>query len=119
MSKDSLEALVAFFQSLGNSVRMRILLLLQAEGEMNVGQLVERLGLTQGHVSNHLSCLRTCGAVCSRQEGRWVYYRLAGAEVAHILDVARIHIGSQHSSVVACPVLRQEVGPGYGEGSVG
>ena len=108
MEWSSEEVLAAFFRSLGNPVRMRILLLLQMEGELNVGQLVERVGLTQGHVSNHLCCLRTCGAVATRQEKRSVYYRLASDEVRQILDVARLAVGDRAAQIIGCPVLKRE-----------
>lgn len=111
MRQNPEEALANFFRSLGNPVRMRILLLLQVEGELNVGELVHRLGLTQGHVSNHLCCLRTCGAVVTRQAKRSVYYRLAGDEIRNILDVARLAVGDRADQIIACPVLKREIMP--------
>src|SRR5262249_49492592 len=47
-----------YFRGLGDSSRLRILELLQSEGELSVGALVERLGLPQPQLSNHLACLR-------------------------------------------------------------
>src|SRR5438270_759652 len=52
-----------YFRGLGDPIRLRILELLRAEGELTVGQLVERLGIAQPKVSNHLACLRWCGFV--------------------------------------------------------
>src|SRR5207245_4457556 len=50
-----------YFRGLGDPTRVRILELLRDEGELSVGELVERLGQPQPKVSNHLACLRWCG----------------------------------------------------------
>ena len=47
-----------YFRGLGDPIRLRILELLRYEGELSVGELVEKLGLPQPKVSNHLACLR-------------------------------------------------------------
>ena len=47
-----------YFRGFGDPVRVRILELLSAEGELSVGDLVTRLGEPQPKVSNHLACLR-------------------------------------------------------------
>src|SRR5947208_15243169 len=61
-----------YFRGLGNSTRVRILELLRDEGELTVGELVERLELPQPKVSNHLACLRWCGVIEPRREHRTV-----------------------------------------------
>jgi ArsR family transcriptional regulator len=45
-------------------------------GELSVGQLVLRLGVSQPTVSKHLRVLRDIGLVTSREEGQHRYYRL-------------------------------------------
>jgi len=55
-------------RGLGDPTRVRILELLRAEGELSVGELVERLGEPQPKVSNHLACLCWCGFVDVRRE---------------------------------------------------
>jgi ArsR family transcriptional regulator len=45
-------------------------------GELSVGQLVVRLGVSQPTVSKHLRVLREIGLVTSREEGQHRYYRL-------------------------------------------
>jgi ArsR family transcriptional regulator, arsenate/arsenite/antimonite-responsive transcriptional repressor len=46
------------------------------EGELSVGELVERLGLSQPTVSKHLQKLREHGLVSVRTEGQHHLYRL-------------------------------------------
>jgi DNA-binding transcriptional ArsR family regulator len=45
-------------------------------GELSVGQLVAKLGVSQPTVSKHLRVLRDFGLVTSREEGQHRYYRL-------------------------------------------
>ncbi len=52
-----------YFRGLGDPIRLQILELLRDEGELSVGELVERLGEQQPTVSNHLACLRWCGFI--------------------------------------------------------
>jgi ArsR family transcriptional regulator len=47
-----------------------------AAGEISVGDLVERLGLSQPTVSKHLKVLRDHGLVTVREDGQHRYYRL-------------------------------------------
>lgn len=57
--------------------RLRILKLLQREGELCVCQIAAILGLDQSTVSRHLAVLRNVGIVEDRKEGRWTYYRIS------------------------------------------
>jgi DNA-binding transcriptional ArsR family regulator len=66
-----------YFRGLGEPTRLRILELLRDEGELSVGQLVERLGVSQPKISNHLVCLRWCGFIEARREHRVVVNRIA------------------------------------------
>ncbi|MEB3155993.1 MAG: metalloregulator ArsR/SmtB family transcription factor [Cyanobacteriota bacterium] len=47
-----------------------------ADGERCVCDLTERLGLAQSRLSFHLKVMRQAGVLRTREEGRWVYYRL-------------------------------------------
>lgn len=52
---------------------------LSVSGEISVGELVERLGLSQPTVSKHLKVLRDHGLVSVREDGQHRYYRLDAA----------------------------------------
>ncbi|RDK02191.1 ArsR/SmtB family transcription factor [Paraburkholderia lacunae] len=65
----------------------RLMLLCQLiEGEHNVGELEEAVGLHQPSLSQHLGVLREEGLVSARREGKYMYYSLAGAEVLSIMQ---------------------------------
>jgi DNA-binding transcriptional ArsR family regulator len=58
-------------------------------GEVTVGELVDRLGLSQPQVSKHLAVLRTVGLVLVRVDGRRRWYRVNGAALKPIHDWVR------------------------------
>ena len=96
-----------YFRGLGDPIRLRILELLQSEGELTVGALVGRLGLSQPKVSNHLACLRWCGFVEARREGRAVYNRIADARVTAMLELAQSLLADTAEHVAACCRLEE------------
>lgn len=55
------------------------------DGPKSVGELVLETGLSQPGVSQHLNCLRCCGLVLSRRQGRRVYYRIASPRMLRLL----------------------------------
>jgi DNA-binding transcriptional ArsR family regulator len=59
------------------------------DGEVTVGELVDRLGLGQPQVSKHLGVLRAVGLVLVRADGRRRWYRVNGAALKPIHDWAR------------------------------
>ncbi|MGB5438528.1 MAG: metalloregulator ArsR/SmtB family transcription factor [Gammaproteobacteria bacterium] len=65
-----------FFQMLADTTRLRMLMLLQRQGELCVCELTHALTLSQPKVSRHLGQMREAGLVQTRREGRWMYYRL-------------------------------------------
>ncbi len=91
-----------YFRGLGDPIRLRILELLQSEGELTVGAVVRRLGLPQPKVSNHLACLRWCGFVEARREGRTVYNRIADPRVVAMLELAQSLLADNAEHVAAC-----------------
>ena len=91
-----------YFRGLGDATRLRILGLLRDEGELSVGELVERLGEPQPKVSNHLACLRWCGFIDARREHRTVYNRLADKRVVKMLDLAQALLEDNAEHVAAC-----------------
>jgi ArsR family transcriptional regulator, cadmium/lead-responsive transcriptional repressor len=91
-----------YFRGLGDPLRVRILDLLRAEGELSVGELVRRLGEPQPKVSNHLACLRWCGFVETRREHRTVLNRIADPRVIEMLDLAHALLADNAEHVAAC-----------------
>lgn len=91
-----------YFRGFGDATRLRILELLGNEGELSVGELVDRLGVPQPKVSNHLACLRWCGFIETRREHRSVYNRIADERVTAMLDLAHELLEDNAEHVAAC-----------------
>jgi ArsR family transcriptional regulator len=66
---------IAIFKALSEPLRVEVIELLR-EQEMCVCDLCDHLNVAQSKLSFHLKTLKTAGLVRSRQEGRWIYYRL-------------------------------------------
>ncbi len=98
------ELLAKYFRAFGDPTRLRILGLLEQE-ELPVGEIVERLGLPQPKVSNHLACLRWCGFVIGEREHRSVRYRLVDDRVTAAIDLARSLLGDNAEHVRACGTI--------------
>ena len=56
-------------------------------GELSVGEINERLGLSQSALSQHLAVLRRDELVATRKVGQTVYYSLKSEEVQAIIGV--------------------------------
>ena len=97
-----------YFRGLGDPIRLRILELLRAEGELTVGQLVERLGIAQPKVSNHLACLRWCGFVEARREHRTVFNKISDKRVARMLDLGHALLADNAAHVAACCRIEEQ-----------
>jgi DNA-binding transcriptional ArsR family regulator len=57
--------------------------------ESTVGDLVDRLGLSQPQVSKHLAVLRTVGLVSVRADGRRRWYRVNGPVLQPVYEWVR------------------------------
>jgi len=66
--------------------RLRVLCNLSTEGEMTVGQLLERIDLSGSALSQHLAKLRKQGLVETRKDRQNVYYRVGREDVEKILQ---------------------------------
>ena len=70
-----MERFAAIFKTLSDPTRLRILrLLLAADTELCVCELVDSLEEPQYNISKHVNALKVAGLLESRKEGRWVYY---------------------------------------------
>ncbi len=96
--------LARFFSGLADPTRVLILQLL-LEGEQSVSHLVEAIGSPQGRVSTHLGCLRHCGDVTIRREGRHVSYRLADDRVRALVRTVQDLLPDHALKLLSCAVV--------------
>jgi ArsR family transcriptional regulator len=86
VSDPTIEGLTDIFGMLADKSRLKILLALGQEGEMNVTALCELLGQSQPAVSHHLTLLRMNQLVRFRRDGKHNYYRVNSALVCRLLE---------------------------------
>jgi len=59
------------------------------DGEMSVTDLSQKLGLTVGNLSQHLSMMKERHVLLTRKEGNMVYYRIANPKLIRCFDMMR------------------------------
>ena len=59
------------------------------DGEMTVTELAQRLDLTIGNLSQHLSMMKDRHILLSRKEGNMVYYRILNPKLTRCFDMMR------------------------------
>ncbi len=85
MQQNASEA-VTLLKSLANESRLMIMCVL-SEGEHSVGQLNQRIKLSQSALSQHLAVLREQGLVNTRREHQTIYYRLAESPAMKVIGL--------------------------------
>lgn len=98
------------FRGFADPVRLAILLQL-LDGERRVADLVTSVGTSQPNVSGHLACLKDCGLIADRPEGRQVFYRIALPEVFGMLRAAEEVLGAIGHAVKLCPNYELALNP--------
>lgn len=96
----------ALFRSLADRTRLAIVRRL-AVGEARVVDLTGELGLAQSTVSKHLACLRDCGLVDFRVQGRQSFYALTRPELVDLLASAEALLAATGAAVALCPTYGQ------------
>jgi DNA-binding transcriptional ArsR family regulator len=77
---------VNLLKGLANESRLMIMCVL-SEGEVSVGQLNQRIKLSQSALSQHLAVLRDQELVQTRRESQTIYYRLADSDAMTIIQL--------------------------------
>lgn len=103
-----MSAAACLFHGFSDPSRLAILRQLSL-GENRVVDLTEHLGLSQSTVSKHLSCLRDCGLVTSRPQGRASVFSLTHHQaMLDLLSAAERMLALTGDAVVLCPVYGSE-----------
>lgn len=116
---ESVRAAACLFHGFSDASRLVILRHL-ALGEHRVVDLTAHVGLAQSTVSNHLRCLRDCGLVTARAEGRSTVYALNHADALHDLwSAAERLLALTGEAVVLCATYGATAPPGNRQGAEG
>lgn len=82
------DAAARLLKTLANDQRLRVLCFL-FDKELSVGEINERVDLSQSALSQHLAKLRAEGIVATRRDAQTIYYSLADGAVRQI--IATLH----------------------------
>lgn len=104
---DDDELIARIYRGLGDATRIRILRLL-LDGPMSQKDIVAVVGLSQGRVSQHLTCLIWCGYLESEKRGRVVEYRIANGRVAALLDLGVGFLESTQGDIGSCRIVEED-----------
>ncbi|MEC6797007.1 metalloregulator ArsR/SmtB family transcription factor [Photobacterium sp. S4TG1] len=83
---------VELFKIMSDPLRLRILMLIDDEVALSVGDLTKALQVSQPKVSRHLALLRDSGVLQDQREGVWIFYhfpRELPQWIRHIFDTVR------------------------------
>lgn len=80
-----------FFKVFGDPTRLRILFLLQEESELSVGEISEKINMSQSAISQQLKVLRNNRLVRFRKDGKSALYRLSDDHIEKILSLGLEH----------------------------
>jgi len=89
ITAEMMDTAAAIMKSIAHPLRLRILEILERDGEANVTALCDETGASQPVVSQQLSRMRHEGVLGRRREGSSVYYHVSQREVLGVLDCIR------------------------------
>lgn len=101
MKKIDVDMKVKFLRGFSDKTRIQILEAIKTE-EKTVSQIVKELNGNQSNISQHLTCLKGCGLIVGRQEGKYVFYSLASEQIRELLTMFDVLLGDVQHQVACC-----------------
>ncbi len=92
----SLGEMSEFFKVMGDKTRLRILIAL-LDGNLCVGHISERLGMSQSAISHQLAILRGADLVRVKRNGKTLIYSISDEHVRLMLDMAVLHLSEREN----------------------
>lgn len=92
---------VKFLHGFSHKTRIQILECIKEE-EKTVSQIIEKVEGNQSNISQHLACLKGCGIIVGRQEGKYVYYSLRNQQVRDLLTMFDVVLEDVQNDVACC-----------------
>ena len=88
-----------FLNTLSSQPRLRILTLLRKRS-MNVSEIIEKLKMSQTHVSHNLNRLKSCGFVKDKVKGKYRYYEIDKKSIKPILNLIDGHMNNHCLQII-------------------
>ncbi|MFD1851273.1 ArsR/SmtB family transcription factor [Oceanobacillus bengalensis] len=90
-----------FLHGFSNKTRVQILESI-IEDEKTVSEIVDDLNGNQSNISQHLTCLKGCGLIVGRQDGKYVYYRVRNQLVRDLLSMFDVVLEDIQNDIACC-----------------
>jgi ArsR family transcriptional regulator len=96
-----LEDVARMFSLLGDSTRLRLLRELYEAGELSVGEVADRSGVTLANASQHLARLAEAGLVGRRRDGRIVRYWIVDDRLGQLCEIVCASVRDRAARLLA------------------
>lgn len=83
--KENIEILSEKFKALSHPIRLQIAMGLMKKENCNVTKMVEKLGMAQPKISQHLTILKSAGIIDGYRKGNQICYKLTCETTRKIL----------------------------------
>ncbi|MFJ8261218.1 ArsR/SmtB family transcription factor [Rummeliibacillus sp. NPDC094406] len=101
MKNINIDMKVKLIHGFSNKTRIQILECIKNQ-EKTVSQIVEEIKGNQSNISQHLACLKGCGIIVGRNEGKYCYYGLRNQEIRELLTMFDVVLEDVQSDVACC-----------------
>ncbi|MCY9696165.1 ArsR/SmtB family transcription factor [Paenibacillus alginolyticus] len=101
MIQNQLDVKAKFMRGFSDKTRLQILDCIK-DKEKTVSQIIEEIQGNQSNISQHLTCLKGCGIIVGRQEGKYVYYSLRNEQIKQFLSIMEDVFMQVEEEVAAC-----------------
>ena len=88
MDDEHIEQASRAMKAMSHPLRLKILCVL-ADQEVNVQDIVERVGTTQSNISQHLALMREKGVLRTRKDANRVFYRVGDQRTLEVVAMMR------------------------------
>ncbi|MFS0603355.1 ArsR/SmtB family transcription factor [Peribacillus frigoritolerans] len=92
---------VKLIHGFSNKTRIQILESIKSQ-EKTVSQIVEEIKGNQSNISQHLACLKGCGIIVGRNEGKYCYYSLRNQHIRELLTMFDAVLEDVQNDVACC-----------------
>ncbi|WP_404452058.1 metalloregulator ArsR/SmtB family transcription factor [Virgibacillus necropolis] len=101
MLKVDIDTKMKFLHGFSHKTRIQIIESIKEE-EKTVSQIVSDINGNQSNISQHLACLKGCGLIVGRQDGKYVYYRVRNQLVRDLLTMFDVVLEDVQNDVTCC-----------------
>jgi len=92
---------VKLIHGFSNKTRIQILECIKNR-EKTVSQIIEEVNGNQSNISQHLACLKGCGIIVGRNEGKYCYYSLRNNKIRDLLMMFDVVLEDVQNDVACC-----------------